>query len=208
MEFYSQVKAMLPGVINGKTLDELEEELAAMQKMGFHFVKGIKLPSVVPVSNLEALNTFEVRHDDVYAVTYQRSVGFGPWFDHVLGYWRLKDHPNVLFLKYEDLHKDLRGSIRKVAEHVGKDLSDDVIECIAEHVTFRGMKKTYGELKDSYGETKALHMTNLFGGDTTYLRKGKVGDWKNVFTVSQNELFDKIYALRMEGTNLEFDFEL
>ena len=37
---------------------------------------------------------------------------------------------------------------------------------------------------------------------------GKIGDWKNTFTVAQSALFDKIYALKMQGTGLEFDFEL
>ena len=27
------------------------------------------------------------------------------WNDHVLGWWKHKDDPNVLFLKYEDLQK-------------------------------------------------------------------------------------------------------
>ena len=29
----------------------------------------------------------------------------GSWFDHVLGYWEHRNDDNVLFLKYEDLHK-------------------------------------------------------------------------------------------------------
>ena len=31
--------------------------------------------------------------------------GWNLWNDHVLGWWKHKDDPNVLFLKYEDLHK-------------------------------------------------------------------------------------------------------
>ena len=32
-------------------------------------------------------------------------VGYNLWNDHVLGWWKHKDDPNVLFLKYEDLQK-------------------------------------------------------------------------------------------------------
>ena len=32
-------------------------------------------------------------------------VGWGNWNDHILGWWKHKDDPNVLFLKYEDLQK-------------------------------------------------------------------------------------------------------
>ena len=30
---------------------------------------------------------------------------YGPWTNHVLEWWKHKDDPNVLFLKYEDLKK-------------------------------------------------------------------------------------------------------
>ena len=33
------------------------------------------------------------------------TVSFNVWNDHVLGWWKHKDDPNVLFLKYEDLQK-------------------------------------------------------------------------------------------------------
>ena len=32
-------------------------------------------------------------------------VAWNAWNDHVLDWWKHKDDPNVLFLKYEDLHK-------------------------------------------------------------------------------------------------------
>ena len=38
-----------------------------------------------------------------------------------------------------------------------------------------------------------------------YIRKGKVGEWKKCFTEEQNELFDKVFKERMEGTGIAFD---
>ena len=31
------------------------------------------------------------------------SVAYSPWSDHVLGFWNLREDPNVLFLTYEDM---------------------------------------------------------------------------------------------------------
>ena len=33
------------------------------------------------------------------------AVAYNLWSDHVLGWWKQRDNPNVLFLKYEDMKK-------------------------------------------------------------------------------------------------------
>ncbi|CAC5372370.1 unnamed protein product [Mytilus coruscus] len=38
-------------------------------------------------------------------------------------------------------------------------------------------------------------------------RKGKIGDWKNWFTVAQNEQFDAIYRNEMKDVNISFSYE-
>ena len=70
---YDQVKAVLPSLINGKTHEQMQQELADKAIPFIHVVNGIRLPWFAPRSNLEALKTFEVRDDDVYVFTYPRS---------------------------------------------------------------------------------------------------------------------------------------
>jgi hypothetical protein len=42
---------------------------------------------------------------------------WGPWTAHVHGWWqRAQDHDNVLFLRFEDMKRDLRGTIIRVAD--------------------------------------------------------------------------------------------
>lgn len=40
-----------------------------------------------------------------------------------------------------------------------------------------------------------------------FIRKGEVGDWKNYFTEEQNKRLDSLYAEKMAGSGLEFEFE-
>ena len=45
-------------------------------------------------------------------------------------------------------------------------------------------------------------------GETSLLRKGVVGDWKNYFTSGLNERFENEVLAKLKGSGLEFDFEM
>ncbi|XP_019852760.1 PREDICTED: sulfotransferase 1C2A-like [Amphimedon queenslandica] len=130
-------------------------------------------------------------------------VDFGSWFDHILDWWKHKDAENILFLKYEDLKKDLSGSVKTIAQFMGYSLDDATIEKITRQSTFDSMKDdplaTYDKVPD---------VQKVLASDATpFIRKGIIGDWKNHFSPEQSARFDAEYTKRMSGTDLEFDFE-
>ena len=51
-----------------------------------------------------------------------------------------KDDKNVLFLKYEDMKRDLPGAVSQIASFIGANLSNDVITKIADLTSFDKMK--------------------------------------------------------------------
>lgn len=119
------------------------------------------------------------------------------WNDHVLGWWEHRHDSNVLFLKYEDLQKDLLSNVRIIADFLNKPLSDDLANLIAEQCTFKGMMKNM----QSY----------LLRGKEDgpkLLQKGVVGNWREHFTPELNERFEKEVLAKLKGSGLEFDFEL
>ncbi|XP_054774393.2 sulfotransferase 1C3-like [Lytechinus pictus] len=130
----------------------------------------------------------------------------GSWFRHVKGWFARKDDPNVLICKYEDFHKDLRGSIKRVADFLERPLSEEKLDKLVELTELKGMQKTYQQIEENMGE-EGKSVTRLFG-QLPYLRKGKVGNWKENLTVAQNEYFDQVYKQAMDGTDIEFEFEL
>ncbi|WAR14893.1 ST1A2-like protein [Mya arenaria] len=60
-----------------------------------------------------------------------------------------------------------------------------------------------------YRKGKNTAMYCVFNkGDFTVYRKGAVGDWKNWFTVAQNEEFDRVYNQKMKHSALSFQYTI
>ncbi|MGJ5673989.1 MAG: sulfotransferase domain-containing protein [Nostochopsis sp.] len=125
-------------------------------------------------------------------------VPYGSYFDHVLEWWGHKDDENVLFLKYEDLKKDLSSQVKIIAEFIGFQLSDEEAKDVAQKCTFQAMKSN----------NNMRFFVNKFIKKGSHLRKGIVGDWKNHFSDEQLEQFQKLYESRMNGSGLDFEFQM
>ncbi|XP_035679887.1 sulfotransferase 1C2A-like [Branchiostoma floridae] len=117
---------------------------------------------------------------------------YGDLYHHVLGWWQMRDDPHFLFLKYEDMKKDNKGAVEKVAAFLEADLEEDQVASITEACTFRNMKAVYDKTTDIR---------------CVITRKGVVGDWKSMFTDEQNVAFDAKYKEKLDGTGLDFDFD-
>ncbi|XP_019849088.1 PREDICTED: sulfotransferase 1C2A-like [Amphimedon queenslandica] len=140
--------------------------------------------------------------DCYFELFIKGEVEFGLWFDHVLSWWRHKDAKNILFLKYEDLKKDLPGSVKTIAQFMGYSLDDATIDKITRQSTFESMKD------DPLATIDSLPLKfPVVSSSTPFIRKGVIGDWKNHFTDEQSARFDAEYTKRMSGTGLVFDFE-
>ncbi|XP_022081765.1 sulfotransferase 1A1-like [Acanthaster planci] len=155
-----------------------------------HFTKGMD-----PESSL----TFE---ESLHNYLYSDKVQYLPWFDYVAEFWSERHSENYLLLKYEKMKEDTRGAVIQIADFLGRALSDNVVDKIVGLVTVKSMKQRYnvaGEL--------AAPGTGMEGkvGAPNLMRKGIVGDWKNTFTVAQNERFDEYYREKMAGLDLNLD---
>uniref|UniRef100_A0A2I3LX39 Sulfotransferase n=1 Tax=Papio anubis TaxID=9555 RepID=A0A2I3LX39_PAPAN len=115
-------------------------------------------------------------------------LGYGSWFEHVQEFWEHRMDSNVLFLKYEDMHRDLVTMVEQLARFLGVSCDKTQLEALTEHCH---------QLVDQCCNAEALPVG-----------RGRVGLWKDIFTVSMNEKFDLVYKQKMGKCDLTFDFYL
>ncbi|XP_069623592.1 sulfotransferase 2B1-like isoform X1 [Ranitomeya imitator] len=129
------------------------------------------------------------------------NIPYGSWFNHVKGWMGLLGKDNFMFQTYEDLKKDLRGSVIKICRFLGKELDDEAVDSVVKHASFKNMKQN----NMANYSLAPLDWMDLEKGP--FMRKGIVGDWKNHFTVAQNEYFDKIYKAEMKDFSVKFPWD-
>ncbi|XP_074231766.1 sulfotransferase 4A1 isoform X4 [Camelus bactrianus] len=60
-------------------------------------------------------------------------LGYGSWFEHVQEFWEHRMDANVLFLKYEDMHRDLVTMVEQLARFLGVSCDKAQLESLSEH---------------------------------------------------------------------------
>ncbi|KAI3729645.1 hypothetical protein L6452_18307 [Arctium lappa] len=127
---------------------------------------------------------------------------YGPFWDHVLGYWEesLKNPKKVLFLKYEEMKEQPEVHLRKLADFLGysfssKEEEERMVDGILEICSFENLSKL-----------KVNEEGKLPSGEdySAFFRKGEVGDWKNHLTAEMVERLDKICEEKFDGSGLKF----
>ncbi|GAB1598935.1 sulfotransferase family cytosolic 1B member 1-like [Argonauta hians] len=122
----------------------------------------------------------------------------GDWFNYNQTWWQWsKGRPNVLWVTYEDAKSNLKEVIRKIANFLEVPVTDELSEAIAHQCDFKKMK----------AEKHSLLPFEM-RGNMSFYRKGQVGDWKNWFTVAQNEDFDQIWNEKMKDCDLPVQFTI
>ena len=108
------------------------------------------------------------------------------------------DSPNILLISYENLKKQTYSSIQTIAKFLGYDLSEDTVQKIVTQVSFDKMKANpscNNAWFDKYRRPGEM-----------FMRKGIIGDWKELFTSEQSAYVDQQVAKKLSPLGLVFEY--
>ncbi|KAK4422351.1 Cytosolic sulfotransferase 14 [Sesamum alatum] len=147
-------------------------------------------------------NVDQVAVDEAFDMYCQGINAYGPFWDDILGYWKahLENPGKVLFLKYEDLKEDITSQVKKIAEFMGFPFSPEeeeqgLIDQISGLCSFESLSNL------------AINKTGNINGivkNSSFFRKGRVGDWTNYLTPAMVERIKKIMDSKFKGSGLMF----
>uniref|UniRef100_A0A0K0FTM2 Sulfotransferase 6B1 (inferred by orthology to a human protein) n=1 Tax=Strongyloides venezuelensis TaxID=75913 RepID=A0A0K0FTM2_STRVS len=120
----------------------------------------------------------------------------GGYFMHVKSWLPHIHEENVLFLVYEDMCKDLKGNIIKIARFLGGNanrvLEDPkLLDEVVETCTFKSMH-----------DKNELFSSQITMRTKTFIRKGGSKNWKKYLTKEQSDLIDKKFNEYFKDTIL------
>ncbi|KAF4516724.1 hypothetical protein B566_EDAN008413 [Ephemera danica] len=103
---------------------------------------------------------------------------FCPYWGHLREAWEQRDHPNMLFLFYEDIVKDMHGQIRKIANHYGKQMTEAQVRQLANHLKIENVRK------NKIVNLEAV--TKISNPETPTVKEGNTAGLKDYFTPELN----------------------
>ncbi|GAB6026532.1 hypothetical protein CHUAL_012954 [Chamberlinius hualienensis] len=155
----------------------------------WHFYKMLK-----PLSYRGSLKDFQ-------QLFINDQVAYAPYPRNVKEFWEHRNDANVLFITFEEMKKDLKSSIQTIAKFLEKTLTEEEIERISNHCSF---KKMSSNSKANYSHWKENGMVSK---DQNFMRKGEIGDWKNHFDENANKIMDDWIEMHFGNSDVTFTYD-
>ena len=129
---------------------------------------------------------------DQYAELFRQGNNpMGDYFYHLKSGWNRRDHPNLKFIWFEDMKKNLSTII------------DEMVTFLGYHMTAKKIAQLEAHLHiDNFRKNESVNMKHYEKG--TFIRKGSVGGWRGYFEDERIVDWQTWLAEETEGTGLPF----
>jgi len=105
-------------------------------------------------------------------------------------YWRHRDLPNIHFLHYADLTRDLDGEMRRLSNALGIPIDEAKFPALVNAARFETMKE------NADAAAPGAHLGE-WADNTSFFRKARSGEWRDVLSPANQALYEKIASERL-----------
>ena len=138
--------------------------------------------------------------DAFFARFMRGDLQYKSWFKHAAGWQALSARPDVLIVRYEDMHRDLRAVMRELNAFCGFRRSDARIDELATFCTFSYMKQYEDRFDHATDRGSGPHMKR-----GAFVRRGATGGYTEYLSEAQRMQFEAERARPVRGARLELD---
>jgi hypothetical protein len=107
---------------------------------------------------------------------------FGPWMRHYNTWWPHRHDPNVLFLRYEEMIRDLDSTARRIAGFCGIPVDEAAMPRILERCSAAFMRR--------YDEKFDPRLRQISGPKPSFVRQAQAGEGAARLNAEQRERLD------------------
>lgn len=108
---------------------------------------------------------------------------FWSLWENVRSWWEARHLPNMLFLHFADMKRDLPATIKRIADFLDIDLDDESFAKVLRYSSFDWMKANADKVAPLGGAV-------FQGGGTTFINKGSNGRWQELLSAADNAAYE------------------
>lgn len=108
---------------------------------------------------------------------------FWPFWENIRAWWQLRTLPNILFIHFNDLKRDMSGEMRRIAQFLDIPIDETRWTDIQEYCSFDWMKKN---------AARSVPLGGAFwdGGAEVFINKGTNGRWIDTLTAQDSAEYE------------------
>jgi len=123
----------------------------------------------------------------------------GSWAKNTAGYWAQRHHPNVMIVSFKSMKRDLKGTVRKVAQFLDIQAPEPLVDVVCQKSSFEYMKGI--DHKFRIGKLIPWH------AEGAMMRKGTQGGSSELLSRERQQQMDAYFMAELKRLGSDFPYE-